>query len=213
MSDVWFEKGGQIDISTMSTAQVAALTPEQVHLLSTDQIHAMTPDQVAVFSTADVAALTPDQVHVLTTGQIHAMTPDQIAAFSTADVAILSHDQLQALTLDDVSALQELGKTDAFTTQQLQAMVKPHLSSVLDDVLFSGNVHVHSNVIAGTEQLQMIVTGDATGKVEFVGQPGDWKDAGTILVNGAESHVYDNAHTQIVIQGSVIATEKNLITG
>jgi len=213
MADVWFQSGTQIDISTMSTTQIAALTPDQVHTLTTDQIHAMEPTQVAAFTTADVAALTQDQVHALSTDQIHAMTPNQVAAFSTADIAALSHDQVQALTLDDVAALQELGKTDTLTTPQLQALVKPHLSQGLDDILFSGNVHVHTNVIAGSDQLQLIVTGDATGKVDLIGHPGDWKDAGTMLVNGAESHVYNNGHTQIVIQGSVTAIEKNQLLG
>jgi len=176
MSDVWFEKGGPIDISTMSTAQVEALTPEQVSLLSTDQIHAM--------------------------------TPDQMAAFSTADIAVLSQDQVQALTLDDVAALHDFGKVDSFSAPQLQAIVKSHLTSGLDDILFSGNVNVHANAIAGSDQLQLIVTGDATGKVELIGQPGNWKDAGSMLVNGAESHIYNNEQIQIVIQGSVTAVEK-----
>jgi hypothetical protein len=244
MSDVWFEKGAPVDITTMSTAQIAALTPDQIHFLSTDQIQALTPDQVAAFSTADVSALTPDQVHMFSTGQIHAMTPDQVAAFSTADVsaltpdqvhsmstaqihamtpdqvaafttsdiAILSHDQVQALTLDDVSALHNFGKDDSFSGTQLQAMVKPHLAgNGLDDVLFSGNVHVHASAVS--DQIQLIVTGDASGHVEMVGQAGNWKDAGSMLVNGAESHVYNNGHTQIVIQGSVTAIEKDLLVG
>ncbi|NTW98995.1 MAG: hypothetical protein HGB35_03525, partial [Geobacteraceae bacterium] len=182
MADVWFEKGAEVDIITMTTAQIAELTPDQVHTLSTDQIHAMTPEQVA--------------------------------AFSTADVAVLSQDQVQALTLDDVAALQEFGKTDAFTATQLQAMIKPHLEVPgLDDVLFFGNVDVQTHAIAGSDQLQLIVTGDATGKVELIGQAGDWKDAGTMLVNGAESHVYNNGHIEIVIQGSVTALEKNLLIG
>jgi DNA polymerase III psi subunit len=213
MADVWFEKGGPLDVTAMTTSQVAALTPDQVQMLSTDQIHAMTPDQVAAFSTADVAALTPEQVHTLSTGQIHALTPDQVAAFSTTDIAVLSHDQVQALSLDDVAALQDFGKDDAFSPSQLQAMVKPHLAQGLDDILFSGNVHIHANSIAGSDQLQLIVTGDATGKVELMGQPGDWKDAGSMLVNGAESHVYNNGHTQIVIQGSVTAVEKDFHAG
>jgi hypothetical protein len=120
---------------------------------------------------------------------------------------------VQALTLDDVAALHDFGKVDAFSAPQLQAIVKPHLVSGLDDILFSGNVHVHANAITGSDQLQLIVTGDATGKVEFMGQPGDWKDAGSMLVNGAESHVYNNGHTQIVIQGSVTAVEKDFHTG
>jgi hypothetical protein len=142
------------------------------------------------------------------------MTPNQVAAFSTADIAVLSHDQVQALTLDDVAALQELGKTDAFTTPQIQAMIKPHLAGQgLDDVLFTGNVHAHANVVAGSDHLQVVVTGDATGTVELTGNAGDWKNAGSMLVNGAESHVYNNGHTEIVIQGSVTVIDKNLLTG
>ena len=245
MADVWLEKGAMLDLTVMSTDQVAALTPDQIHDLSTDQIHSMTPVQVAVLSTADVAvlsqdqvlslsteqvhaftpdqihamstdqvqALTPDQVHALSTEQIHALAPDQIAMFSTDDVAALSHDQIQSLTLEDVAALQELGKTDALTQPQLNALIKNNLASGLDDVLFSGNTHVHTNVVADSEQLQVIVTGDATGKVDLVGQAGDWKDAGSMLVNGAESHIYNNGHTQIVVQGSVTAAEKNLLLG
>jgi hypothetical protein len=87
------------------------------------------------------------------------------------------------------------------------------LASGLDDVLFSGNTHVHTHVVAGSDQLQLIVTGDETGKVDLVGQHGDWKDVGTMLVNGAESHVYVNGHTQVVIQGSVTASEKNPLIG
>jgi len=211
MADVWFEKGAPIDLTTMGTAQIAALTPDQIHVLSTDQIHAMTPDQVSALSTADVAALTPEQVHVLSTAQIHALSPDQVAAFSTGDIAVLSHDQVQTLTLDDVAALQQLGKADAFSAAQLQALAKPLLAHGFDDILFSGDVHVRSNVIAGSDQLQLIVTGDTTGKVELIGQHDDWKDAGTMLVNGAESHVFNNGHTQIVIQGSLVATEKDLL--
>jgi len=211
MADVWFEKGGQLDFTTMTTAQVASLTPDQVHTLSTDQIHEMTPSQVLALTTADVAVLTPEQVHTLSTDQIHALTPDQVAAFSTDNISALSHDQVQSLTLDDVAALQNFGKDDAFSAAQLQAIVKPHLSQGFDDILFSGNVHVHTNVIAGSDQIQLIVTGDTTGKVELMGQPGDWKDAGSMLVNGAESHVYNNGHTQIVIQGSVTATDKSLL--
>jgi DNA polymerase III psi subunit len=223
MGDVWFQN---IDVTTMSTAQFAALTPDQihvlstgqiaeltpdqVHVLSTDQISALTPGQVTALSTADMAALTPDQVHILSTDQISALTPDQVAALSTADISVLSHDQVQHLTLDDVAALHNLGKDEALSAQQVQALIKPHLTNPgLDDVLFSGNVQLHANVVAGSDQLQIIVTGDASGNVQLVDHGGhDWKDAGTLLVPGA--HVYTNGHTQIVVQGSVTAIEKDL---
>jgi DNA polymerase III psi subunit len=169
---------------------------------------------VSHLSTAQVAQLTPEQVHTLSTAQIAEMTPEQVAALSTADIAALSQDQVKSLSMDDIAALHHLGKDDAFTAQQIQALVKPHLAvSSCDDIALFGDVHVHTNVVAGTDQLQLFISGDETARVELIGHHGDWKDVGTMLVNGAEHHVYNNGHTQIVIQGSVMATEKDITHG
>jgi hypothetical protein len=168
---------------------------------------------IAALSTTQIAALTTEQVHLLSTDQIHAMSTDQITALSTSDLGALSNDQVKALTADDIAALHNLGKDDAFSTQQLQSIVKPHLLQGVDNVLFSGNVDVHTNVLAGTDQLQMIVTGDASASVSLVGNHGDWKDVGSMLVNGVESHVYHNGNAEIVIQGHVTTTVKDVLIG
>jgi hypothetical protein len=58
----------------------------------------------------------------------------------------------------------------------------------------------------------MVVTGvDATANVELVGNHGDWKDVGSMLVNGVESHVYNNGSAEILIQGHVTTTVKDVL--
>ena len=168
---------------------------------------------VAALSTAQIASLTTEQVHTLTTDQIHAMSTDQVVALSTGDIAALSNDQVAALTSDDIAALHNLGKKDVFTAQQQHAMIKPHLLQGIDDIIFSGNIDVHTNVLAGTDHLQTIITGDATAHIDLVRNHGDWKDVGSILVNEVEHHAYNNGSAEILIQGSVTTTVKDVLIG
>jgi hypothetical protein len=168
---------------------------------------------VTSLSTAQVSSLTTDQVQTLTTDQIHALSTAQVTALTSGDIAVLSQDQIKALTGDDIAALHNLGKDDAFTNLQLQSIAKPHLLQGMDDVLFTGNVNVHTTVLPGTDHLQMIVAGDANASVALVGSHGDWKDVGSMLVNGVEHHVYNNGTAEILIQGSVTTTVKDVLLG
>jgi hypothetical protein len=154
----------------------------------------------------DVSSLTP--------AQVAALTPEQVASLSSTEIASLSPDQVKALTTDDIAALQNLGKEDAFTAPQIQSMIKSHLASpVFDDVLLSGNIDVQIAAQAGSDHLQMILSGDTTASVELVGNHGDWKDVGITLVNGAEHHAYSNGTAEILVQGSVNTTIKDLLMG
>lgn len=237
MADVWFQNNGTTvnvaaltpdQVHALTTADIAALTPDQIHVLTTADINALSPNQVLALGTAGISTLTLDQVHALTTvdinalsldqvhalntAQIHALDPNQVAALTSVDIAALSPDQVKALTADDITALHNLGKTDSFTAPQIQAILKPHLVNPgLDDVLFSGDVKIHTSVIAGTDQIQLVISGGAHDAVELIGQHGDWKDAGTMLVNGAEHHAYTNGHTQILIQGAVTTSIKEVL--
>ena len=201
-------------VHVLSTADVASLTPNQVQALSTASLSGLSADQLHALSTVDISALSAGQVHALSTAQIHDLSANQVAALTSVDISSLSIGQVKALTVDDIAALHDLGKTDNLTTPQVQAIMKPHyVNSELDDVLFSGNVTVHTNAVAGTDQIQLVVSGSAHEGVELVGQHGDWKDAGSLLVNGAEGHAYTNGHTEIVIQGSVTTTVKDVLIG
>jgi hypothetical protein len=188
-------------------------TDGTVHQMADVWFQTASSADIAALSTDQIASLTTEQVHALTTDQIHAMSSSQVAAMTTADIVVLTDDQVKALTSDDIAALQNLGKNDVFTAQQQHAMIKPHLVQGMDDILFSGQVDVHTNVVAGTDHIQTIITGDATAHVDLVGSHGDWKDVGSMLVNGVEHHVYNNGSAEILIQGTVTTTVKDVLIG
>ena len=120
MADVWFQNQ-TVDVSSMTTVEIASLTADQIHSLTTsevaslniDQIHALTTaqittldnDQIHALTTAQIISLDDVQVHALTTGQISALTPEQVHAMTTTEIAALSPDQIAAMTTADVSAL------------------------------------------------------------------------------------------------------------
>jgi hypothetical protein len=111
-------------VSTLETADVAALTTSGVAALTTAQIVALTTAQITSLSTAGVAALTTAQVVALTTAQIEGLTTAGVAALTTAQVATLTTTQVMALETRDVAAL---------TTAQIVVMTTAALAALASD--------------------------------------------------------------------------------
>ena len=116
-------------ITGMTTAQIAALTTNQIVSLATsdmlafssDQIAALTTAQVAAMETANIAALSTSQVAAMETADIAALTTAQIVGLTTAQVAALTTNQVVALTTAQVAAL-ETADVAALRTAQVAAM-------------------------------------------------------------------------------------------
>jgi hypothetical protein len=110
-----------VDVAALKTAQVLALSTTNFAALTTDQIVALSTAQVAALSTAQIVALTTDQVVALETADVAALKTAQVAALETADFAALTTNQIVSLSTAQVVAL-STAQIVALTTDQVVAL-------------------------------------------------------------------------------------------
>lgn len=89
----------------LDSGQVRALTGTQVAALDPAQIAAITPEALTGMDAADLAAMSAPQVAALTPAQIRALLPFQIAAIEPADLSALGAEQIRALAPPQIRAL------------------------------------------------------------------------------------------------------------
>lgn len=108
-------------ISNLTTAQVSALTSNQIAALSTAEVSELTSTQIAALQTTQIVALESAQIAAFTTDQVKALSTTQIAAIEVRDIPSLTTAQVETLSTAQVKAL---------TTAQLAAMEPEDVAAV-----------------------------------------------------------------------------------
>lgn len=115
-------------MATLSTADIVALGTDIANLsfdamgqLTSAQFAALTPDQVSALDVLDFAALSSDALSALTPLQASALTKEQVAAMSASGFNALSTAALAALTWDAVSGI-TAAQVDTLSTADILAL-------------------------------------------------------------------------------------------
>ncbi len=145
-----FSEVSQDVFATFTSAQVAALSKNQLDSLYPEQLGALSVsaivglklnllgiDNISYLTQKQISALTPAQIGTIGSLQAAGLTPDQMPAFTTAQAAsfsskalvLLNADQIPVLNYDFISALP--AKTfAAFTNNQISALTLDQMYNI-----------------------------------------------------------------------------------
>ena len=123
-----------LDLTEMTTRQVALIPVQQVRQLSSAQIESMSgiqvrtlsPQQLGVMSSGQVAAFRPPQLQVMTTTQVASFAPAQLVDLQPHQIASFTLTQLKAMTPAQAQSL---------TTMQLSALNVAQRAAVAVDTI------------------------------------------------------------------------------
>jgi hypothetical protein len=141
----------------MTTAQVVAVTTDDVAMLTTAQVVALTTADAASLTTDQVVALTTTQLIALTTIQLRAVTTDDLASLTTAQIVALTTAAVAALTSQQAVAL-TTSQLITLTTTQLRSLTTTDVASLTTDQV----VALTTTQVAAlsTSQIQALTTAD-----------------------------------------------------
>ena len=110
-----------LDLTEMTTRQVALIPVQQVRQLSPAQIESMSGIQVRTLSPQQLGVMSSDQVAAFKPPQLQAMTTTQVASFAPEQLVKLQPDQIASFGVTQLKAM---------TPMQAQTLTPTQLSSL-----------------------------------------------------------------------------------
>jgi hypothetical protein len=136
----------------MGTAQINALTSDQLSKLTANQVQAFTTAQMVAIDTADYAGLTSTFIQALTDVSLQSFTTAQIKALDSTHMAALLPSQVSALTTAQIAAIDaadlagfDAGRLAAIEARDIAAMSTAQLAQLKNTLTIGSDMAAFSS--------------------------------------------------------------------
>ncbi len=148
----------QADASSLTTAEINAMSSDELKALTSDKITALKKEQITALSAEQLQDLKPEQIAEFTSDQVKYLTPPQIGDLTSDQLRALIQSQIQVLTADQLHAITPY-KIKALSAAQVADLTVEQIKELTPDQTKALRADQTKNFT--TEQLQALLAGTA----------------------------------------------------